>query len=163
MNNRELIRSTFLAHGFTVKPGETDLKEYVFNAGAALLKKAPRPSLVQIVSHGKGKADRKDMLKVAVKIRAFFKDAVVSVYKPATIVISCFSEDEDDIRRIIEGKPVYRLVGEGPDSRVYKIHKTGGCTSWPVEHREPRSGVFGYLEVAEFMKTATDMLKENNP
>jgi hypothetical protein len=34
---RDQIRAIFLANGFTVKEGQTDLKEYVYDAAAALL------------------------------------------------------------------------------------------------------------------------------
>ena len=34
---REVIRDVFMAHGFTVKEGQTDLKEYVYDAAYALL------------------------------------------------------------------------------------------------------------------------------
>lgn len=34
---RNVIRSIFKRHGFTVKAGETDLKEYVYEAGRALI------------------------------------------------------------------------------------------------------------------------------
>lgn len=37
LSRRKLIRAIFKSHGFTVKEGETDLKEYVFRAGIALL------------------------------------------------------------------------------------------------------------------------------
>jgi len=36
---RNVIRSLFKAHGFTVKPGETDLKEYVFRAAESLIRR----------------------------------------------------------------------------------------------------------------------------
>lgn len=36
---RNLIRNVFKTFGFTVKEGETDLKEYVFRAGEALLRR----------------------------------------------------------------------------------------------------------------------------
>jgi hypothetical protein len=35
------IRSVFMAHGFTIKDGQTDLKPYVFEAARALLSAAP--------------------------------------------------------------------------------------------------------------------------
>lgn len=43
----EQIRATFLAHGFTVKEGQTDLKPYVFEAARALLALAPPAPSVQ--------------------------------------------------------------------------------------------------------------------
>ena len=36
--NRELIKDIFLACGFTIKEGQTDLKEYVYRAAEALIK-----------------------------------------------------------------------------------------------------------------------------
>jgi hypothetical protein len=35
--DRAKIREIFMAHGFTVKEGQTDLKEYVYEAAEALL------------------------------------------------------------------------------------------------------------------------------
>ena len=37
----EEIRDVFLTHGFTIKPGETDLRPYVYEAARALLSKQP--------------------------------------------------------------------------------------------------------------------------
>lgn len=37
---KDEIRAVFLAHGFTIKDGETDLKPYVFNAATELLRVA---------------------------------------------------------------------------------------------------------------------------
>lgn len=37
---REQIREVFLAHGFTIKEGLTDLKPYVYDAAYALLDRA---------------------------------------------------------------------------------------------------------------------------
>lgn len=34
------IRAIFLKHGFTIKEGETDLKDYVYNAALELHKRA---------------------------------------------------------------------------------------------------------------------------
>lgn len=43
---RDQIREVFMAHGFTVKEGHTDLKQYVYDAAYALLKlvAAPQPA-----------------------------------------------------------------------------------------------------------------------
>lgn len=38
------IREIFLAAGFTVKEGQTDLKQYVYDAAYALLAEAPKPA-----------------------------------------------------------------------------------------------------------------------
>ena len=35
---KDQIRQIFLAHGFTIKEGQTDLKQYVYDAAEALLK-----------------------------------------------------------------------------------------------------------------------------
>jgi hypothetical protein len=40
---RNRIREIFMSHGFTVKDGQTDLKEYVYDAAAALLAEAQQP------------------------------------------------------------------------------------------------------------------------
>ena len=40
MPRREEIREVFMAHGFTIKEGQTDLKQYVYDAAHALLKLA---------------------------------------------------------------------------------------------------------------------------
>lgn len=34
--SREEVRAIFTAHGFTIKEGQTDLKQYVYDAAAAL-------------------------------------------------------------------------------------------------------------------------------
>ena len=36
--DRDRIREIFMAHGFTVKEGQTDLKQYVYDAAEALLR-----------------------------------------------------------------------------------------------------------------------------
>ncbi len=38
--DRDRIREIFMAHGFTVKEGQTDLKQYVYDAAEALLRAA---------------------------------------------------------------------------------------------------------------------------
>lgn len=38
--SREQIKQVFLAHGFTIKPGHDDLKEYVYAAAEALIAQA---------------------------------------------------------------------------------------------------------------------------
>lgn len=38
--NKDRIREIFLAHGFTIKEGQTDLKQYVYDAAEALLREA---------------------------------------------------------------------------------------------------------------------------
>lgn len=49
--SRAQIRDVFLANGFTVKEGQTDLKEYVYDAAYALLALAPAaPMSVQVPS-----------------------------------------------------------------------------------------------------------------
>lgn len=40
MLSKDKIREIFLANGFTVKEGQTDLKPYVYEAAEALLKEA---------------------------------------------------------------------------------------------------------------------------
>lgn len=40
---REQIREVFMANGFTVKEGQTDLKQYVYDAAHALLELAAAP------------------------------------------------------------------------------------------------------------------------
>lgn len=34
--SREEVRAIFMSHGFTIKEGQTDLKQYVYDAAAAL-------------------------------------------------------------------------------------------------------------------------------
>ena len=47
--DRDAIRRVFMAHGFTIKDGQTDLKSYVYEAAEALLKiAAPQPAVVQV-------------------------------------------------------------------------------------------------------------------
>ena len=41
---RDQIREVFMAHGFTIKEGQTDLKQYVYDAACALLSEAPQPA-----------------------------------------------------------------------------------------------------------------------
>lgn len=41
--SRDQIREVFMAHGFTVKEGQTDLKQYVYDAAYALLGTKPAP------------------------------------------------------------------------------------------------------------------------
>lgn len=45
--SKDLIRTTFLAHGFTVKEGQTDLKPYVYEAAYALLNAAAPAAVAQ--------------------------------------------------------------------------------------------------------------------
>lgn len=40
---RDQIREVFMAHGFTIKEGQTDLKQYVYDAAYALLGTKPAP------------------------------------------------------------------------------------------------------------------------
>ena len=42
--DRDRIREIFMAHGFTVKEGQTDLKQYVYDAADALLRAARAPA-----------------------------------------------------------------------------------------------------------------------
>ena len=42
--DRDRIREIFMAHGFTVKEGQTDLKQYVYDAADALLRAASTPA-----------------------------------------------------------------------------------------------------------------------
>jgi len=42
--DRARIREIFMAHGFTVKEGQTDLKQYVYDAAGALLRAARAPA-----------------------------------------------------------------------------------------------------------------------
>ena len=42
--DRDRIREIFMAHGFTVKEGQTDLKQYVYDAAEALLRAARAPA-----------------------------------------------------------------------------------------------------------------------
>lgn len=42
--DRARIREIFMAHGFTVKEGQTDLKQYVYDAADALLRAASAPA-----------------------------------------------------------------------------------------------------------------------
>ena len=42
--DRDRIREIFMAHGFTVKEGQTDLKQYVYDAADALLRAARDPA-----------------------------------------------------------------------------------------------------------------------
>ena len=42
--DRERIREIFMGHGFTVKEGQTDLKQYVYDAADALLRAARAPA-----------------------------------------------------------------------------------------------------------------------
>lgn len=41
--SRDRVREIFMSHGFTIKEGQTDLKEYVYEAAAALLAEAQQP------------------------------------------------------------------------------------------------------------------------
>ena len=41
--SRDQIRDVFMAHGFTIKEGQTDLKQYVYDAAYALLGTKPAP------------------------------------------------------------------------------------------------------------------------
>ena len=43
--DRNRIREIFMAHGFTVKEGQTDLKQYVYDAADALLRAASDPAI----------------------------------------------------------------------------------------------------------------------
>ena len=47
--DRDRIREIFMAHGFTVKEGQTDLKQYVYDAADALLRatRAPADSVLE--------------------------------------------------------------------------------------------------------------------
>ena len=47
--DRDRIREIFMAHGFTVKEGQTDLKQYVYDAAEALLRasRAPADSVLE--------------------------------------------------------------------------------------------------------------------
>jgi hypothetical protein len=45
--NDSQIREIFLANGFTIKEGQTDLKPYVYAAARALLAAADRPSVAE--------------------------------------------------------------------------------------------------------------------
>lgn len=47
--DRDTIRQIFMAHGFTIKDGQTDLKPYVYEAADALLRAMP-PASVQPVA-----------------------------------------------------------------------------------------------------------------
>ena len=42
--DRTRIREIFMTHGFTVKEGQTDLKQYVYDAAEALLRAARTPA-----------------------------------------------------------------------------------------------------------------------
>jgi len=42
--DRDRIREIFMEHGFTVKEGQTDLKQYVYDAADALLRAARAPA-----------------------------------------------------------------------------------------------------------------------
>jgi hypothetical protein len=42
--SKDVIREVFMAHGFTIKEGQTDLKQYVFDAAYALLARASSPN-----------------------------------------------------------------------------------------------------------------------
>ena len=48
--NREQIKQVFLAHGFTVKPGQDDLKEYVYAAAEALIAQAQAAPGAELVA-----------------------------------------------------------------------------------------------------------------
>ena len=41
---KDRIREIFMSAGFTVKDGQTDLKQYVYDAAYALLNEAPQPT-----------------------------------------------------------------------------------------------------------------------
>lgn len=51
--SRDQIREVFMAHGFTIKEGQTDLKQYVYDAAHALLElgAAPQQKPVGEVQH----------------------------------------------------------------------------------------------------------------
>jgi pyridoxine 5'-phosphate synthase PdxJ len=51
MLTKDEIREVFLAHGFTVKEGQADLKQYVYDAAYALLERA-QPAAVAVVPEG---------------------------------------------------------------------------------------------------------------
>lgn len=43
--SKDQIREVFMAHGFTIKDGQTDLKQYVYDAAYALLGQQPRKAV----------------------------------------------------------------------------------------------------------------------
>lgn len=55
---RHVVRDIFLAAGFTIKPGQTDLKPYVYAAADALIAKARAPDLAAEVERLRAENDK---------------------------------------------------------------------------------------------------------
>lgn len=59
--SRDQIREVFMAHGFTIKEGQTDLKQYVYDAAYALLGTKPAPLSDDVVRDAAFEAVRKKL------------------------------------------------------------------------------------------------------
>ena len=68
--DRDRIREIFMAHGFTVKEGQTDLKQYVYDAADALLRAARDPA--DSVQEDAALPDECEMLKHALWLASSF-------------------------------------------------------------------------------------------
>ena len=83
--DRARIREIFMAHGFTVKEGQTDLKQYVYDAADALLRAArapadsqPAPVLGTIAHVGTGKTTLTGAITSALRAASTEADSVTA-------------------------------------------------------------------------------------
>ena len=94
--DRDRIREIFMAHGFTVKEGQTDLKQYVYDAAEALL----RAARAQADSVQEDAACWQWLAEYLVGTRTDLDDEIVA------------SETVNDLRKLVDADLAARKQGE---------------------------------------------------
>ena len=82
--NRAQIKEIFLEHGFTVKEGQSDLKEYVYQAAEALLQKATGYQQVGYMRWQNGSAEYVSVKRLETPLDSEWHVVFIAAEQPAT-------------------------------------------------------------------------------
>ena len=82
--NRAQIKEIFLEHGFAVKEGQSDLKEYVYQAAEALLQKATGYQQVGYMRWQNGSAEYVSVKRLETPLDSEWHVVFIAAEQPAT-------------------------------------------------------------------------------
>lgn len=142
---RELIRRIFLGNGYTIKPGQDDLKPYVYEAAEELIQ-----AFSNLAAQSKGAEPREPI--DANKLEQMAKERPNECFLKGSGVLKltdAIRQLEAELRTVRAAKPEAQPIAVTTPAQLDCLSQGLPATIWPTDKRTEYCAVNVYAEISD--------------